>query len=167
MKLWLTVEIYFLQGFISWVNMPRRRSGRSRRRRRQSTSLRPGGSSTLKATRGPATWLVNTLHLSFWLIISQNSLWMLHRCVFRYYIIRICTKLKLRVNLCNIFYFCVCQCCPCSLHWEKPSSINSTQKVSLHYWRPSEKTPFIVEISGFKHFFIHFLTTQFYTFTFI
>lgn len=43
--------------------MPRRRSGRSRRRRRRSTSLRPDDSSTLKATWGPATWPVITLHL--------------------------------------------------------------------------------------------------------
>ena len=57
----------------SWVNMPRRRSGTFRRRRRPSTLLRPGDSSTSKATRGPATWLVMSSQRSFWIIIINSS----------------------------------------------------------------------------------------------
>lgn len=65
----------------SWVDMPRRGSVSSRRRRRPSTSPRPDGSSTSRATRGPATWRVNTCLLWTLLMTVADELHSWHVCV--------------------------------------------------------------------------------------
>lgn len=98
--------------FTCWENMPRRSWRRSRRRRLQSTSLRPGGSSTLRATRGPATWRVRQLSLTD---VGRGQCFMALTQVF------------------------VLQCCPCSPHSEKPLWPIWTQRVWPHCWKPSEQ----------------------------
>lgn len=96
----------------SWVNMHRRSSGRCRRRRPRSTSPRPGGSSTSRATRGPATWPVTHG--------NQSTLGHSGCLLF------VCHVITKRLVVCL-------QCCPCCRRWRRPSSLSWTPKV----WRLS------------------------------